>query len=437
MARGESKKGIKIFFTCVAILLIIAIVAGACWYFLVYKKKPIDNGLNTGDGDTTQGETKDPSGSDNKDPSGGDNKDPSGGGNTNGAYDATIGAGNLSDVSSADLSIHFIAPKVKASGDCTLIKVGNTEVLIDAGPTQGNAEAIKDYLATYCTDNVLEYVIVTHGDSDHISGMVGTSSGGKYNGILYNYQIGTIVQFDKTNQSLTTSSGGQSLYGKYVTAVEYAKEHGAAVYTGLQCWNETDGAHKSYALSETVTMNILYNYYYENKSSDENNYSVCMLLSQKINDTKTNHYLFTGDLEEKGEEYLVQYNELPEVELYKAGHHGSKTSSTNELLRVIKPKCVVVCCCAGYNQYHAAAENVFPTQAFVDRIGPYTDAVYVTIQWDETNNGYKPMNGNIILYCGKRAEDNVWSLKLYCSNNSVKLKDTEWFKANRTWNGAE
>ena len=92
MARGESKKGIKIFFTCVAILLIIAIVAGACWYFLVYKKKPIDNGLNTGDGDTTQGETKDPSGSDNKDPSGGDNKDPSGGGNTNGAYDATIGA---------------------------------------------------------------------------------------------------------------------------------------------------------------------------------------------------------------------------------------------------------------------------------------------------------------------------------------------------------
>ena len=38
------------------------------------------------------------------------------------------------------------------------------------------------------------------------------------------------------------------------------------------------------------------------------------------------------------------------------------------------------------------------------------------------------MNGNIVFYFDE-------SLKLYCSDNNLKLKDTEWFKANRKWNG--
>lgn len=389
-----AKKYPKAVMMTIAFLLVVAIIAGLLWYFLVYKKK--QDAPNT-----------------------------------------PLGVGNLTDISSADLSIHFIAPAVKASGDCTLIKVGNTEVLIDAGPTQGNATAIKEYLAAYCTDNVLEYVIVTHGDSDHISGMVGTSSGGKYNGILYSYQIGTIIQFDKTTQSLTTAAGNPTLYSRYVTAVNYAKEQGADVYTGLQCYNETDGAKRMYYLddAETIAMNFLYNYYYDHETKDENDYSVCMLLTQEIDEGTSKNYLFTGDLEESGERHLIDYNELPQVELYKAGHHGSKTSSTNELLQIIKPKYVAVCCCAGYNQYSAAFENVFPTQAFIDRIGLYTDNIYVTIQWDEETNGYKPMNGNIVFYYGKSEEESEKSLKLWCSNNTTILKETEWFKANRKWNG--
>ena len=36
--------------------------------------------------------------------------------------------GDVTEITSAELSIHFIAPEVRASGDCTLIKVGETEV---------------------------------------------------------------------------------------------------------------------------------------------------------------------------------------------------------------------------------------------------------------------------------------------------------------------
>ena len=42
-------------------------------------------------------------------------------------------------------------------------------------------------------------------------------------------------------------------------------------------------------------------------------------------------------------------------------------------------------------------------------------------------DGYEPMNGDIVFYIDEN------QLKLWCSNNTTKLKDTEWFKANRTW----
>ena len=380
-AEKVAKKHPKLF-TFLLVILVIALIAAACYYFFVYRKQH----------------------------QGGSGGSPE------------VVGGNVTEIASADLSIHFIAPAVKASGDSALIKVGNTEVLIDAGPNKTNTTEIADYLGAYCTDGVLEYVIATHSDSDHIAGFVGASSGGKRNGILYTYNVGTIIQFDQVTEET-------SLYREYCDAVEYAKEQGTAVYTGLQCWNGSDGAQRTYYLDEaqTVSMNILYNYYYENDAADENNYSVCMLLSQDLGDGQSNHYLFTGDLEEDGEKRLVENNDLPRVKLYKAGHHGSATSSTNELLEVIQPQYVAVCCCAG-DKYN------FPTQPFCDRISPYTDKVYVTVRVD--GDGYAPMNGDIVFYYGKSENETEKSLKLWCSENSTVLKDTEWFKQNRTWNGA-
>ncbi len=387
-AREAAKKHPKLF-AAVVIILVIALILGVCYYFFIYKKKhPAPAGA------------------------------------------PGVVAGSVAEIASADLSIHFIAPAVKASGDSALIKVGNTEVLIDAGPNKSNTAEIADYLEAYCTDGVLEYVIATHSDSDHIAGFVGASSGGKRNGILYTYRVGTLITFDQVTEET-------ALYNDYCEAIEYAKEQGTAVYTGLQCWNGADGAKRTYYLDEaqTISMNILYNYYYEHVSPDNNNHSVCMLLSQSLGEAESKHYLFTGDLEEDGEIRLVENNDLPKVELYKAGHHGSKTSSTNALLEVIQPKYVAVCCCAGYNQYGAAEENIFPTQAFCDRIGAYTDKVYVTIMWDEATDGFAPMNGDIVFYYGKSESEAEKSLKLWCSNNSTVLKDTEWFQKNRTWSG--
>ena len=136
--------------------------------------------------------------------------------------------------------------------------------------------------------------------------------------------------------------------------------------------------------------------------------------------------MFTGDLEKEGEEKLVEMNELPKVTLYKAGHHGSKTSSHNVLLDVIQPEYVCVCCCAGSSEYTKKPENQFPTQEFIDRIAPYTDKVYVTtLCVDYEGDKFKSMNGNIRVTSGSNG------VKVRGSENNTLLKDTEWFKSNR------
>lgn len=330
--------------------------------------------------------------------------------------------GDLADIATSQFSIHFLQLGNKYTGDSTLIKCGDTEVLIDAGSRKSSATTISSYINQYCTDGKLEYVIATHAHQDHIAGFVGNSNGSTKTGILYQYDIGTIIEFSGHN---TTSQ----IYKDYVTATEYAEANGATVYTATQCWYEQDGASRSYALNEdgTLTLNVLYNYYYENETADENDYSVCVLLSYVPSQGEASHYLFTGDLEGDGESHLVDDNQLPKVKLFKGGHHGSKTSTTDKLLAVIQPENIAVCCCAGATEYTDNPDNTFPTQAFIDRVSKYTENVYVTTMCIDYEAGtFEPMNGDIVFYVDEN------QLKLWCSNNTTKLKDTEWFKANRT-----
>ncbi|MBQ9117803.1 MAG: MBL fold metallo-hydrolase [Clostridia bacterium] len=332
---------------------------------------------------------------------------------------APTSGGDGTSTSTDDLQIHFLELGNASTGDCTLIKTGDTEVLIDAGSLQSSAAHLNTEIAKYCTDGKLEYVVATHAHTDHIGAFVGTSSKGVYNGILYTYDVGTIIQFPLTKKEATASN----LYGKYLAAVDYAVSQGAVVYTALECWNYENGAQRTYTLAEGITFNILYQKYYEtyDTGDDENNYSVCTLLSQG-----NNHYLFTGDLEADGEESLVTENDLPRVKLYKAGHHGSPTSSSAEFMAVIQPEIICVCCCCGNMEYTDNPLNDFPSQAFVDNVAPYTDKIYVTTITDG-NDGFMSYNGTITV------SSNGSEVTVNCSNNNTIFKETDWFKANRTW----
>jgi hypothetical protein len=213
----------------------------------------------------------------------------------------------------------------------------------------------------------------------------------------------------------------------------------------LQCWNETDGASRTYYLNDekTISLNILYQKYYEEKASTENNYSVCTMISQVV-DGKTYNYMFTGDLEKLGETSLAESNDLPHCVLYKGGHHGSSTSSNEVLLSKITPDNIAICTCAGTYEYANKPDaehpdrylNTFPTQEAIERMAVYTDKIYVTSLGiiDETSyatTDFTSMNGDIVFYFGKTEGEDTASLKLWCSNNYTLLKDTDWFKSNR------
>lgn len=80
--------------------------------------------------------------------------------------------------------------------------------------------------------------------------------------------------------------------------------------------------------------------------------------------------LVTGDLSAKGERALLERAELGQAELLIAGHHGSKSSSCDELLDALSPGTVLVSC--GYNTYG------HPAAATLERLAAHGCTVYRT-----------------------------------------------------------
>ncbi len=308
--------------------------------------------------------------------------------------------------SNGSMQVHFMELGNDKAGDCTYIKAGETDILIDGGSNYDSVDDISNYINQYVTDGVLEYVIVTHADMDHIACFAGSNS----NQSLFEiYECEVIIDFALTNKTT-------QVYNKYIEKRDAEIAAGATHYTAAECIEQGNDV---FFVSSGVTMRILNQKYYYEKTGDENDYSVCTLFT-----CGEENLLFTGDLEEKGEESLVEMNTLPKVTLFKAGHHGSPTSSNAALMSVIQPEIVCVCCCAGTDEYTDTPANQFPSQAMIDNVAPYTDKVYIPTTVD--GEGYKSMNGNITVSI-LRGEVTVT-----CSVSNTKLKDTEWFKNNRT-----
>ena len=105
------------------------------------------------------------------------------------------------------IDINFLELGNKYTGDSTFIKAGNMDILIDAGSRQNSATTIANFIDSYCTDGVLEYVIATHAHQDHIAGFVGSNSD---TGIFKHYKIDTLIDFSLTNAS-------SAIYNNYIS----------------------------------------------------------------------------------------------------------------------------------------------------------------------------------------------------------------------------
>lgn len=108
---------------------------------------------------------------------------------------------------------------------------------------------------------------------------------------------------------------------------------------------------------------------YPSRTGDGGNNDSLVLYGKLLDKT----FLFTGDLEEAGEkEITFNYPNL-QVDVLKAGHHGSKGSSSSEFLSHISPKVALIS--AGQNnRYH------HPHQETLERFENVDSRVYRTDQ---------------------------------------------------------
>ena len=305
---------------------------------------------------------------------------------------------NVPSVDDGELAVHVLELGNSSPGDCTYIKANGYDILIDAGSDGSSVSTIVPYLKRLVTDGILEFVILTHADTDHIACF------GVDGGIFDEFTCSTVIDSPLTNKATEPN------FIAYRTKLQKEiDEEYATHYTALECYNNVNGASRIYDFGKSVKMEFLYNYYYEHTTTSENDYSVCVQFHHG-----ERKFLFTGDLEKDGEEKLCEYNSLSPVVYFKAGHHGSKTSSNECLLSKIKPTVCVVNCVAG-------GKYGFPTQDFINRIFKYTNLVFVTRLKDG-----ELLNGNVVVTSA------VSGVSVSCSNNDTLLKDTEWFKTNRT-----
>ena len=80
--------------------------------------------------------------------------------------------------------------------------------------------------------------------------------------------------------------------------------------------------------------------------------------------------LLTGDMNSIVERRLVKYKNLPDIELLVVGHHGSKNSTSEELLLATRPEMAVIS--VGYNSYG------HPTDQVLERLSAAGCEIYRT-----------------------------------------------------------
>ena len=224
--------------------------------------------------------------------------------------------------------VHFIEV---GQGDATLIDAGELEVLIDGGTNKAGPRLV-EYLQGH-VDGILDYVIATHPDHDHIGGL---------DDVLAAFQVGEIIDSGYTN---TTQSW-----------VDYW----AAVEAEPNCFLSFD-EDRIIPLNETAYLEVIETGDHWTTSNDSS------VIAQLVCGEVT--ALFTGDMTATAERESLSL--FRDVDVLKVGHHGSKSSTSQEFLEVIRPEYAV----ASYKQGNTYGH---PTAVVLQRLFDFGTTVYGT-----------------------------------------------------------
>lgn len=104
--------------------------------------------------------------------------------------------------------------------------------------------------------------------------------------------------------------------------------------------------------------------------------------------------MFTGDAEKKEEVPVVGgFDTELKAQVLKAGHHGSKSSSSKEFLRAVQPETVLISCGAGNDYGHPHKETMKKYKALKLKIFETDKNGTITITTDGKTYEVKPEQG--------------------------------------------
>lgn len=233
-----------------------------------------------------------------------------------------------------EIEVHFIDV---GQGDCIFIDSTEKNMLIDCGEAS-ESDVVTAYLNKLGVDR-LDYVVATHPHSDHMGGM---------SDIITAYDVGEVIMPYLDDSDIPDTNYFEkfldacSAKGLYITDAE----KGRRIPLG-----------DAYA---EIIAPCSDNY------GNVNNYSIGIILDHGDND-----FLFTGDAEALAEQEMLESGMLRQVRVYKAGHHGSDTSSSPEFIEAISPEIVVVMCGANNSYGH-------PHGSVMELLDEYADKIYRT-----------------------------------------------------------
>lgn len=210
-------------------------------------------------------------------------------------------------------------------GDAIFIETPDKkQILIDGGPDNAILEKLNREMFFY--DRTIDLLILTHPDADHITGLV------------------SVLEYYNVKHILT--SGVEKDTAVYKRWRDLIKEKNIPLILAQ--------SGQKILLDQDIFLEIIWPEQSSIKSFSKNTNNVSVVGKLVYKDIE---FLLTGDIEKKVENYLVNNNLNLESDILKVPHHGSKTSSSYNFIKMINPQISVISV-GGNNRYNHPNDEV-------------------------------------------------------------------------------
>jgi len=212
-------------------------------------------------------------------------------------------------------------------GDGILISWKNYQMLMDGGPDSSILHCLGKQMGFW--DRTIELVVLSHPQADHMTGLIEVFERYEVKKMLVGNVVNDTAQFWKLRELVIAEGtevyepiqGKRLKFGEVELEVLWPAEKGE----NSLAWKGEGNEKREKVLG------------IHDDKSDVNEISIVLQGSFGKFD-----FLLTGDIDKQTEKMLMALDMIEEVELLKIAHHGSKYSSSEEFLEIVKPEMAVI-----------------------------------------------------------------------------------------------